>query len=83
MYTMGRMGEDRMLYAGEAAALAGIARETWNVYVHRRLPVRNPAPEWDDIVIDGAHARKRWRESRVRAWMAARPGSPGRPRDAG
>lgn len=76
MYAMGRM-----LYADEAAALAGISRSTWNTYASRRLPVHNPVPEPDEVELDRGHARPRWRESAVRAWMAARPGSPGRPRD--
>lgn len=75
--------KDRRLYAAEAAELAGVARGTWNTYVARRLPVHNPAPERDGTEVDGAHARPWWWESRVKAWIKDRPGSPGRPRDAG
>lgn len=82
MNAMGRMEDDRLLYAAEAADLAGIARGTWNTYGARGLPVGNPVPPHHDVELDRGHARKRWLESAVLAWMAARPGSPGRPRDA-
>jgi predicted DNA-binding transcriptional regulator AlpA len=81
MSVMGRMDDDRMLFVVDVCALAGIKRQTWEAYVRRGLPVHNPAPQHEDVVIDRGSARKRWRESAVRAWMAARPGSPGRPRD--
>jgi predicted DNA-binding transcriptional regulator AlpA len=82
MCDMGRMA-DRLLYADEAAALAGISRQAWVTYVNSRTPKSHPAPEPDELEIDRGHARPRWRESRVRAWIAGRPGSPGRPRNAG
>jgi predicted DNA-binding transcriptional regulator AlpA len=77
--------DDPLLNADEVAALLGISRSAWVTYVLRRQPVSNPAPEPDpaDVEIDRGHARPRWRRSRVLAWHAERPGSPGRPRDAG
>jgi predicted DNA-binding transcriptional regulator AlpA len=77
-----RRTDDPLLYAEEAAAVAGISRSTWTTYELRGLPKHNPLPPHEDVVLDRGHARRRWRRSAVLAWMAARPGVGGRPRRA-
>jgi hypothetical protein len=66
---------DPLLSTAQVAARAGCRPGTWRAWVARRD--RTGAPEPDDpgdLAAPANRRNPRWRQSRVDAWLAARPG---------
>lgn len=63
--------DDELVFAEEAARMAGIAGRTFRKYVQAQIA---PPPDDPDLDRPAARRMQRWKRSTIRAWTANRTG---------